>query len=93
MYIMIVTLLATLIYPYINTIILISQILWHIRICFDLNPRVKGPREGGSSSDKLRTLAQPTAPHKAHPEGTRAAAPSGLSWVARVDGVVGMLGV
>ena len=37
------------------------------------------------------TLAQPTAPHKAHSEGTRAAAPSGLSQVSRVGGVVGVL--
>ena len=39
------------------------------------------------------TLLQPGAADKRDYEGARAAASSGLSWVRRVGGVVGMLGV
>ena len=43
--------------------------------------------------EKPTTLLQPGAADKRDYEGARAAASSGLSWVRRVGGVVGMLGV
>ena len=48
-----------------------------------------------TSAPSLRhhTLLQPGAADKRDYEGARAAASSGLSWVRRVGGVVGMLGV